>query len=129
MYSGRNREAQQRALERREHEDTAARLRAEVPQLATLKLEMKDGDATMFGAEEHVRHVVVQRAPALFEIRCGDRHCKDGGHDLTHAILRGLRESRVRIEGEDECNGTTGADGAARCVRILKYVAIATYQT
>lgn len=128
MYRGRHTEALQKTLERREHEDTAARLCAEVPRLTTLRLEISDGGGMMFGGAEHVRHVVVPRAPALFDIPCGDHGCKDGGHDLTFEILRALRATQVRFEGEHGCNGSVGADGASRCTRTMKYVAKATYQ-
>lgn len=125
---GRNKEAMQRALDRREHEDSAARLAVDVPTLSTLKLEVQDGRGAMFGAVSHVRHVVVGSAPSLFEMPCGDRSCKDGGHDFTWEIISALRNSRERFEGEHECNGSLGTDGAVRCARVMRYVGTATYK-
>jgi hypothetical protein len=127
MFMGRNREAAQRATERRQHEDGAQRLQQAVPRLLTLKLEVEDGIESTFGGVTHVRHVIVPSAPALFELPCGDRTCKDGGHDLTRELLRELQASKVEFHGKSECNGYLGTDGAQRCTRILRYVARATY--
>ncbi len=99
----------------------------EIPRLATLKLDITDGGAVTFGGLVHVRHVVVPTAPALFEIMCGDRSCKDGGHDLTWEIMRALRASEPRFEGRHECSGSLGALGSGQCNRVLRYVATATY--
>ncbi len=125
---GRNKEAAQRALDRREHEDKATRLAVEVPRLATLKLEVEDGKGATFGFVAHVRHVVVASAPSLFEFPCGDRMCKDGGHDLTREILAALRSGDERFEGEHVCDGSVGTEGAHACDRMLRYVGTATYR-
>jgi len=124
----RNTEAAQRTLDRRLHEDGAARLHLEVPTLATLKLQILDGGGGTFGGVEHVKHVVVPSAPALFVIPCGDHNCKDGGHDLTWEIMRALRASEPKFEGQHQCSGSLGSMGSGQCTRVLKYVAIATYQ-
>jgi hypothetical protein len=125
MYaSRRNAEAQQRANERRQREDTAPRLNVEVPKLLTLALVISDGEPGAIGGSEHTRHVVVARAPALFEMRCGNRDCKEGGHDITYELVRGLRAGETKIEGQDPCHGNVGS---ARCAYVLRYVAKATY--
>jgi len=124
---GRNKEAMQRAIDRRSHEDSAKRLAVEVPRLSSLKLELEDGRGAVFGCVTHVRRVVVENAPSLFELPCGDRMCRDGGHDFTREILGALRSSQVRFEGEHECDGSVGKDGGNRCSRVMRYVASATY--
>lgn len=124
---GRNKEAMQRAADRREHEDSAARLAVEVPALSSLKLEVEDGRGATFGSVAHVRHVVVATAPSLFEMPCGDRSCKDGGHDMTREIVSALRNHQTRFEGEHECDGSIGTDGGIRCARVMRYVGTATY--
>jgi hypothetical protein len=68
---------------------------------------------------------VVENAPALFILPCGDTSCKDGGHDVTSMVLRSLRAGETRFEGEDVCNGMVGS---APCSRVLRYVATATYK-
>ena len=120
-------EAAQRALDRRQHEDSAPRLHIEVPRLLTLRLDILDGGPVAMGGIVHVRHVVVAAAPALFDIPCADRHCKDGGHDVTWEIMRSLRANSARFEGEHECSGSVGAMGTSRCNRVMKYTRTATY--
>jgi hypothetical protein len=111
--------------ERRRREDESPRLTAEVPKLQSLALEVREENATGPVAEPaHVRRIVVQHAPALFMLTCGDGRCKDGGHDVTHAIMRSLRAGETRFEGRDVC---TGYVGTGQCSRVLHYIAIASY--
>jgi hypothetical protein len=119
-------EAAQRATERRRREDEAERLRNAVPKLDSLRLEIEERRMGGLVAEaSHIRRIVVESAPALFVLPCLDRECKEGGHDVTDAILRSLRSGALRFEGEHACEGRLGA---ADCGRILRYIAIATYR-
>jgi hypothetical protein len=122
----RGRAAAERTTERRRREDEAPRLAAAVPNLETLRLEMseKRGDIGIPEAA-HIRRVVVEHAPALFLIPCGESSCRDGGHDITRLILRGLENKSTVYEGEDPCDGQTGT---AACSRILVFKAHATYK-
>jgi len=118
--------AAQRSAERRQREDDAPRLREEVPELLRLSLEIEEraeGSAAL--QQKHTRHIVVDHAPALFLIPCGDPKCEDGGHDVTYAIMRSLRGRETEFTGEDGCSGSLGA-GA--CRRILYYQAAAEYR-
>jgi hypothetical protein len=125
MMSGRWREAELRFNERRKREDEARRLHAQVPALRTLKLEVEEQRGTSALAEtKHVRVIVVERAPALFLLPCGDRDCRDGGHDVTDAMLRGLASSHERFEIEDTCIGNIRG---AECGRTVRIVAKASY--
>jgi hypothetical protein len=126
MMSGRSREAQVRFSERRRREDEALRLKVEVPSLMSLKLEVEErrGSSTL-SETKHVRVVVVDRAPALFFLPCGDRDCRDGGHDVTYDILRGLRAGSESFETEDTCAGNIRG---VTCGRIVRVVIRATYQ-
>lgn len=127
MYgSRRDSEAQQRSIDRRRREDDAPRLSREVPNLETLALEIVDGRDGAVGGTTHIRRIQVASAPALFELTCGTRDCKDGGHDLTSEIMRALRASKTRFEGSDECRG---ARGSSECGCMLRYVATATYRS
>lgn len=123
--SRRNAEANQRSADRRQREDDAPRLSAEIPKLLTLAIAIADGEAGAIGGSEHVRHVIVARAPALFEMKCGNRDCKEGGHDITHELVRELRSGKTRIEGSDPCHGNVGS---SRCAYVVRYVATATYR-
>jgi hypothetical protein len=94
--------------------------------LDSLRLEVEERRAGGVVAEtSHIRRVVVDHAPALFVLPCGDPSCKDGGHDVTFAIMRSLERNITRFEGEDICGGRIGT---ATCSRVLKFVGIATYR-
>jgi hypothetical protein len=125
LYNRRHSEAAQRFAERRRREDEAPRLTAEVPRLTGLKLEVEERSGAGPVAEPtHVRRIVVEHAPALFVLPCGDARCKDGGHDITHGVMRHLRAGETRFEGQDVCPGSVGS---SQCSRVLVYVAEATY--
>jgi hypothetical protein len=114
-----------RARERRQREDDAPRLWQQVAQLQELELRFEDyqGDGEVLSSR-HIRRVVVERAPALFEVPCQEPKCRDGGHDLTGEIMRALRALSTDFDGEDRCRGQLGA---ADCHRILRFVGRATY--
>ena len=125
MMSGRWREAQLRFHERRRREDEALRLNVEVPKLRSLKLEVEEQrGASTLAETKHVRVVVVERAPALFLLPCGDRECREGGHDLTDTLLRGLLSGAERFEVDDTCAGNVRG---IVCGRIVHVTVKATY--
>lgn len=124
-FRSRSTEASQQAAERRQREDRAPRLKAEVPALETLKLQIEEHRQGASVPETvHVKHVAVAHAPALFDLPCLDTTCTGGGHDVTHQVLAALRSKSARFQGEHACNGTTRT---APCTRVLRYVGIATY--
>jgi hypothetical protein len=111
-------EASERFAERRRREDSAPRLKERVPELAELKLEVEEGGA------KHIRHIVLDRAPALFVFPCGDPSCQGGGYEITDAIMHGLQTHTERFEADDRCLGSVGH---ASCTRTLHAVALARY--
>lgn len=115
-----------RLAERRRREDEAPRLKVEVPSLEKFDLEISEFKGVAGLTSTHVRRVVIAQAPVLFEIPCGDPSCKEGGHDLTHAVMRELRGYQSLFAGEDVC---TGMVGSAPCGRVVRYVARAAYTT
>ena len=118
-------EVQHRARERREREDAAPRLRDRVARLATLSIEIDEHlGAAMVANTRYVRHVVVERAPALFEIPCSEASCEDGGHDVTRHVMQSLLAGEQEFVGEDICFGWRGDQ---RCERVLHFVGHATY--
>jgi len=119
-------EAAERAQARREAEDAAPRLSAEIPRLETLKLEVEEHEGSARRPEQtYLRHIVVPSAPALFLIPCGDSRCKDGGHDITREVVLALRSGETKFSGSDACQGS---QGSAPCVRVLHWAATATYR-
>lgn len=118
-------EALARARDRREKDDAAKRLKEVVPELKTLKLQV---DERPKGADDdkvvsHIKHIIVDRAPARFELPCCDHKC-DGSHDVTDAILAGLKEKKSDFSGDDVCGGTA-KDGP--CPYEMRFTVIATY--
>ena len=125
MMMRRNVEAMQRAAERRSVEDTAERLVNRVPTLKTLQLKIEEKALDRPGVGVvYTRHVVVDRAPALFNVPCCERNCEGGGHDLTGAVLRELVKGRTHFEGRDRCEGRSGD---MECPFELFFVCEATY--
>jgi hypothetical protein len=119
-------EGAERFAERRRREDEAPRLLDVVPDLVGCRIELRERGANVVSAEvSHVRHLVVARAPALLIVPCSDSSCRDGGHDISSALLRGLRERQSEIHGEDPCHGSIGQ---AQCGRILAFTAFAEYR-
>lgn len=115
----------QRFAERRRSEDAAPRLCDEVPDLLSLRLDIVE----RAGALEirHVRHVVVDRAPALFIVCCNDTQCSNGVHDLTETVMRALRARLTTFHGDDDCNGSISGLPPSPCKRVLHLDAVAAY--
>lgn len=118
--NGRFREGAGRFAERRQRERDAPRLKAEVPRLASLRLEVEERrGSTSLPESKHVRLVVVDHAPALFVLLCADSACRDGEHDLTSRVMRYLQSGATEFVVEDDCNGTIGSANCGRVVRVL----------
>jgi hypothetical protein len=125
--SRRNSPAALRFAERRRREDDAPRLSEEIPDLLRLELRVEDAAGMLAGASPmHIRRIVVERAPALFLLSCQDPRCADGGHDVTAAIMRALRERQTSFQGKDEC---TGSVGQGYCSRVMHFAALAEYRS
>jgi hypothetical protein len=122
MYRNMKNQAAQRSADHRRREDEAQRLCTSVPGLTSLRLYVSERSLT--GTTKHVKLIVVDRAPALFVIRCGDGFCKDGEHDITREVMLALRERKLEHEGESDCNG---ASGAGSCGRSITYRMVAEY--
>ena len=125
MTNSRSREAAQRFADRRKREDDAPRLSSEIPKLATLRLAVEERRATVTAAEsKHLRHVIVNRAPALFIIPCGDPSC-DGGATTDDPIMRELRAHRTASRSTTSASATR----TSRCGRNVHAVGTATYRS
>lgn len=111
--------------ERWAREDEAPRLLEVVPGLLQLRLELAEwsGDRIVLDSKR-IQHIVVQRAPALFEVPCGDSGCRDGGFDVTAAVLRALRHEQPQFEGEAACFGSVGE---RPCQRVLRFRGLADW--
>lgn len=114
----------ERFAERRKHEDEAPRLHDEVPGLLSLQLDIEDRDGVIRGAK-YTRRIVVERAPALFLVPCGDPRCEGDGHDLTRQVMSALRSLETSFHGEDRCEGSVGPNP---CSHVVTFEAVANYQ-
>jgi hypothetical protein len=110
--------------ERRLREDESPRLRAVVPRLRGLRLELNESRGEGQIEFSHTKRIALEHAPSVFMIPCGEPRCKRGSYDLTQPILSALRRGETRIEATDTC---TGDVGSAQCGRILRCIAVADY--
>jgi hypothetical protein len=95
-----------------------------VRDLVDLRLEVEDRAGVIEG-NRYTRRVVVEHAPALFLVPCGDPRCAGEEHDLTRMVMQALRSQKTSFHGEDAC---TGSVGASLCSRVLRFEAVATYR-
>jgi hypothetical protein len=113
-----------RFAERRQREDDAPRLLAEAPDLRSLQLEIEEQGGS--AGPKYIRRIVIDTAPALFFLPCGDPRCVDGGHDVTTSVMQALRNRSQSFDGSDDCFGSVGPSA---CARVLHFKAVAEYQT
>lgn len=124
MKSRQNSQAVTRFQERRQREHDAERLHECVPTLATLRLDIAETHGLTNASAKYARIITVATSPALFALGCADPSCRDGGHDLTGHVLRGLHQGKHRFEVEQRCYGTVGS---AECGRTMHVDVTATY--
>ena len=124
MNFRKNSPAALRFAERRQREDDAPRLSAEAPDLLSLRLEIEEQGGS--AQPKYIRRIVVDTAPALFFLPCGDPRCVDGGHDVTSSVMRALRGRIRSFDGSDDCVGSVGSSA---CARVIHFNAVAEYQT
>ena len=115
--------AAQRFADRRQREDDAPRLRDEVPDLVSLLLDVHEEGGS--AKPRYLRRIVVETAPALFFLPCGDPRCLDGGHDVTGTVMRAIRSRARAFHGTDDCYGSVGS---TTCGRVLHFDATAEYR-
>lgn len=109
-----------------QREDAAPRLAAEVPELVSLSLQLRNcTEESALPGRSRTQHIIVERAAALFEVACVEPKCEGGGFDVTSEILHALRKRKETFEGTATCNGSVG-QGYCRCT--LVYVMKATYR-
>jgi hypothetical protein len=123
MSFRKNSPAALRFAERRQREAEAPRLRAEAPDLLTLRLEIDEHGGSP--QPKYIRRIVVDAAPALFFVPCGDPRCVDGGHDVTTAVMRSLRARSSTFKGTDDCCGSVGSSA---CSRVMHFDGVAEYR-
>src|SRR3954469_11960801 len=117
-------ERKERRVQRGEREDAAGKLVQRVPDLTSLSIEIHETRPEGCVSDTHyIRRVVLEHAPALFEVKCSDPRCEDGGYDVTREIIFALASRQARFEGQQACRGRCGSND---CARVLRYVTTAT---
>ena len=124
MNFRKNNPAALRFAERRRREDEAPRLSTEAPDLVSLRLEIEEQGGS--AQPKYIRRIVVDTAPALFFLPCGDPRCVDGGHDVTASVMQAIRCHTESFDGTDDCFGSIGS---SPCARVIHFNAVAEYQT
>ena len=125
-YKEKELERKERRVQRSEREDAAGKLAQRVPDLASLSIaihESRPGGCT--SDTQYIRRVVLEHAPALFELPCSDPRCEDGGYDVTREIIFALASHQANFEGQQTCRGRCGP---LDCARVLRYVTTARYR-
>lgn len=118
-------ERQERRVQRDEREHAAGKLVSKVPDLTRLDIAIFETSPKACSDDSrYVRRIVVENAPALFEVPCGAR-CEGGGYDVTREFLAALSSHSLRFEGQQTCRGQCRD---ADCARVLRYVATAMYR-
>ena len=85
----------------------------------------RDRERSGAGGTKHIRRFMVDHAPALFLVACGDPRCTEGEHDLTHEIMRALRARQTSFRGSDDCAGSIGSSS---CLRVIHFEGTARYR-
>jgi hypothetical protein len=125
-YKEKELERKERKVQRSEREGAAGKLLQKVPALASFSIAIHESRPEgCVGDTHYIRRIVLEHAPALFEMACSDPHCEDGGYEVTREILYALAANQVQFTGQQTCRGRCGP---ADCARVLKYVATATYR-
>jgi hypothetical protein len=117
---------EERRVQRQQREDAAGKLLARAPDLTSLSISIRETRPEGCVSDtQYMRRVVVEHAPALFEVPCAYPECEDGGYEVTREILHALAARLTHFEGEQSCRGRTGSQD---CTRILRYAGTATYR-
>jgi hypothetical protein len=122
MYNNKPSNAALRATDRRQREDSSPRLTDLLPKLASLSIRIDE--RSVIASPKYVRRIVVQSAPALFVLPCGNQSCTDGEHDITTDVLAGLRRQQRTFSGSHTCSGWVGSN---RCERTMWFEVEADY--
>lgn len=114
------------SVERRRREREAPLLRAQVPGLVGLSIEVREcGQGAGMPDIAYVRRFVLATAPALVLFACGEPLCEGGGYDLSPAMMPALGAHTCELRGVVSCAGTVGDEGCTRC---LRYAMTATFE-
>ncbi len=117
---------EERRVQRVQREDAAGKLLTLAPDLTSLSITIRETRPEGCVSDtQYTRRVVLEHAPALFEVPCAYPECEDGGYDVTREVLLSLAARHAHFEGEQSCRGRCGS---LECTRVLRYAGTATYR-
>lgn len=93
-----------------------------VPQLAGLMIEVHE--YSQIASTKYKKRFNMPSAPSLFELRCNDERCTNGGYDITRSVVRALRAGETLSNGVGQCEGNTGTSS---CGRRITFAIFANY--
>jgi len=119
-------EREERRVSRGQREAAAGKLLQRFPEVTSLDITVHEARPEGCVSDSHyIRRIVLEHAPALFEVPCSYPSCEDGGYDITRDVIDALGARDPKIEGEKACRGRCGA---LDCTRVLRYVVKVTYR-
>jgi hypothetical protein len=119
---------QERMEQSRRDRAAAPVLRATIPTLEQLRIELKF-EGTTSSVPPAQSHVLYPPAHAFFKYPCPFWDC-DGQFDLGQAVAGAVTDTTHRVEGVFECGGSRVFDRGSRrpCLLRLTYAVTATLQ-
>jgi hypothetical protein len=113
-------EREERRVQRVQREAAAGKLLQRYPEVASVDIAIHEARPEGCVSDSHyIRRIVLEHAPALFEVPCSYPSCEDGGYDITHDVLGAISARDPKVEGEKACRGRCGA---LDCTRVLRFV-------
>jgi hypothetical protein len=113
-------EREERRVQRVQREAVAGKLLQRFPEVTSLDITVHEARPEGCVSDSHyIRRIVLEHAPALFEVPCSYPSCEDGGYDITHDVIAALTARDPKVEGEKACRGRCGS---LDCTRVLRFV-------
>ena len=114
-----------RRVERQEREDRAGKLLLRAPDLTSLSIVVHETRPDGCVSDSHyTRRVVLEQAPALFEVPCSDPACEDGGYEVTWESST----PSPLASGSSRASSHAGGDAVrSTAAGSSRFVATATY--
>ena len=119
-------EREERRVQRVQRESAAGKLLTRFPDVTSVDIAVHEARPEGCVSDSHyIRRIVLEHAPALFEVPCSYPSCEDGGYDITRDVIDALANRDPKVEGERPCRGRCGA---LDCTRVLRFVVKVTYR-
>lgn len=100
------------------------------PNVKSIKFEFDYTDADNLAQPHSMQYVRSPEHSALFEFKCPNHECIDGGHNLTDIVKRIIETRQLECAGKINCQGWSDRErqGKYRCLYELSYKFIVCYE-